>query len=66
MLFDGGGAQCSASIAFFSFALSDNANSIMCRAVFGFGGLLTLGFALLMTWAAIRKRGQPAREAAKP
>ena len=56
MLFDGQGARCSASIAFFGVGATAGASSLACRAVFGFGGLLTLAFALLMTWAAFRKR----------
>lgn len=59
MLFDGEGASCSASIAIGGLSAASGAASGLCRAVFGFGGLVTLGLALLFTWVAFRKPRQP-------
>jgi hypothetical protein len=56
MLFDGQGANCSATIAFNDLAVGGGASSWVCRGVFGFGGLLTLGAALLFTWVTLSKR----------
>ncbi|MEQ1900824.1 MAG: hypothetical protein ABL866_08835 [Devosia sp.] len=59
MLFDGQGAQCSASIAIGGLSAASGAASGLCRAAFGIGGILTLFFALLLTWIAFRKPHQP-------
>lgn len=56
MLFDAQGAQCSGSVSVLSVSFAQGANDITCRVVFGLGGLLTLGFAIAMTWVAIKNR----------
>lgn len=55
MLFAGDGQGCSVSMALGAFALSEQANAGLCRTVFGIGGLITLAFALLMTWQTLRR-----------
>ena len=54
MLFDGQGAACSVSVPLAEMALGGG-TSWLCRGVFGFGGLLTLVFAIVFTWAAIKR-----------
>ena len=49
-------ARCSIGAALGSFALGD-AGAGLCRGVFGFGALLTLLIAVLMTRASFAKRG---------
>lgn len=56
ILFAGSGQGCSVSVALGGMTFDDAANAVMCRAAFGFGGLITVAFALLATWQALRRR----------
>lgn len=60
LLFAGEGQHCSASISLGSMIGSGVLDSLMCRGIFGLGGLLVLAMAVAFTVAAIRRgRGGP-------
>lgn len=50
ILFAEGDIQCSVSASIGGLWQSQGASSLLCRSVFGFGGLLVLAIALVFTW----------------
>ena len=56
IMFDGQGAQCSASVSLGGLSTVGTAASGLCRTVFGMGGLMTLAIAVLFTVLAFRRR----------
>ena len=54
IMLDPGDKQCSGSVGIGGFSIGSDVGDFMCRAVFGFGGALTLVFAAFSAFALIR------------
>ena len=59
-LLAGDGGSCSVGVAIGATAARGTADPGLCRVVFGTGGIVTLGIAVLFTWSFVRgRRGAP-------